>query len=455
MFSIGILTTSQHAVSAQHVEPPITRLSVTAARNGQGFWAPNGREISFVSNRSGSWQIWLASATGAEPRQITRARGPVGWPSWAPNGSEILYYERTEAGHRLFTVRIGDGRVEPVFHEPYQDFRPLLSPDGARLLFDRFGYEQPANHDLFVRNLRDGTVRQLTRDPGYDSDARWSPDGQRIVWHSDRGMETRYRTQIYSSNADGSDIRQLTSGEGIAGYPTWAPDGRWIAYTVEVEGNRDIWIMQADGTDPRRLTNHPGFDGDPAWSPASDQLLFTTGRFGGQELAILDLTVRQSTPGTRVLDNERRGRTSTSTSRVCAADSKFVVQHCASGDIALLRGSVAETLARSPVELPGNPIAVPLGQVGHARPFGQVLPEPAVGVLIGPALPGVMRCREIEARGNPTLEGRVAVELRAVVHRERADAPGLGADQPLGAVVHVGPRSVVAACRAKPAPLAS
>lgn len=286
---VGMLAASQPA-GAQETEPPITRLTMNGSRNGQAFWAPGGQEISFVSNQSGSWQVWLISITGADQRQVTNARGPVGWPSWTPGGDELLYYDQTVAGYRLFKLRIADGHIEPVFHEPYQDFRPLLSPDGQHLLFDRIGPDQPANHDLFVRNLQDGTVRQITRNPGYDSDARWSPDGRRIVWHSDRGMGTRYHTQIYSSTADGSDVRQLTRGEAKAAYPAWSPNGRWIAYTVEVAGNRDVWIMESDGSNPRRLTTDPGFDGSPAWSPTGDRLVFTTGRFGGEELAILDLS---------------------------------------------------------------------------------------------------------------------------------------------------------------------
>jgi TolB protein len=166
----------------------------------------------------------------------------------------------------------------------------MISPDGTRLLFDRFGHDRPANHDLFVRDLHDGALRQLTRDTAYDSDARWSPNGQLIVWHSDRGAATRYHTQIFTSRDDGSNVRQLTRGAARAGYPVWSPNGRHIAYTMELDGNRDVWIMQADGSNPRPVTTYSGFDGDPAWSPTGDRLIITTGRYGGQELAVLDLT---------------------------------------------------------------------------------------------------------------------------------------------------------------------
>ena len=45
----------------------------------------------------------------------------------------------------------------------------------------------------------------------------------------------------------------------------------------------------------------------------------------------------------------------------------------------------------------GEAITVALGEVSHAGLLGQVLPEKAVGVLGGAALPGVMRGGEEES----------------------------------------------------------
>ena len=93
------------------------------------------------------------------------------------------------------------------------------------------------------------------------------------------------------------------------------------------------------------------------------------------------------------------------------------MQHGASSGIAFLRGPKAESLPRSVVELRRNHVAVLLGQGSHAAPFREVLPQQAVGVLVGPAFPGVETFDEaIEL--NPCLE-RGAVELRIIAEMKK------------------------------------
>jgi hypothetical protein len=58
-----------------------------------------------------------------------------------------------------------------------------------------------------------------------------------------------------------------------------------------------------------------------------------------------------------------------------------------------------------------------LGEMRHAAAFGEILPQEAVGVLIGPALPGVVGRGEVDARGGGTLEVAVLVEFGAVDRR--------------------------------------
>ena len=79
-----------------------------------------------------------------------------------------------------------------------------------------------------------------------------------------------------------------------------------------------------------------------------------------------------------------------------APDIKFELQHKCSGQIAPLQGAVARTFARSAAQGHRNAGAVVLGKVFHDMFPGQVLPREAIGVLVGPAFPGVMEYREMD-----------------------------------------------------------
>src|SRR5579859_1607852 len=80
--------------------------------------------------------------------------------------------------------------------------------------------------------------------------------------------------------------------------------------------------------------------------------------------------------------------------------------------------------------------------MGHARPLGEILAEQAVGILVGPALPGVMRRGEVEPRGDEPLERRVLVKLRPIVHGDGPHRMRLGRDQGPRPAIHVGARAL-------------
>ncbi|MBN2345921.1 MAG: PD40 domain-containing protein, partial [Candidatus Aminicenantes bacterium] len=63
-----------------------------------------------------------------------------------------------------------------------------------------------------------------------------------------------YAGDIWSVPAAGGDARRLTSHPGLELFPKISPDGRWIAFSAEYSGSRQVWVMPAAGGTPRQLT---------------------------------------------------------------------------------------------------------------------------------------------------------------------------------------------------------
>jgi tricorn protease len=63
-----------------------------------------------------------------------------------------------------------------------------------------------------------------------------------------------YAGDIWTVPAGGGDARRLTSHVGIELFPKISPDGRWIAFSAEYTGSRQIYVMPAEGGTPRQLT---------------------------------------------------------------------------------------------------------------------------------------------------------------------------------------------------------
>ncbi|MDR2130806.1 MAG: PDZ domain-containing protein [Odoribacteraceae bacterium] len=95
-----------------------------------------------------------------------------------------------------------------------------------------------------------------------------------------------YGGDIYTVAVSGGVARKLTSHVGYEMFPRFSPDGRHIAFTGQLDGNTEVYIIPSDGGEPRRLTytatlnrDDPGDRMGPnniviGWTPDSKHVLF-------------------------------------------------------------------------------------------------------------------------------------------------------------------------------------
>ena len=102
---------------------------------------------------------------------------------------------------------------------------------------------------------------------------------------------------------------------------------------------------------------------------------------------------------------------------------------------------VTEALPWAGVELGGNGVASVLREKGHAGALAEVLADQAVGILIGPALPGVVRVREIECGRCTALDFSIVVKLGPVIRSDRFEQRALAANDLNGPRIHCDCRS--------------
>src|SRR5215218_3689311 len=63
-----------------------------------------------------------------------------------------------------------------------------------------------------------------------------------------------YAGDIWTVPAAGGTARRLTSHPGLEIFPKISPDGRWIAFSGEYNGTRQVFVISVDGGEPRQLT---------------------------------------------------------------------------------------------------------------------------------------------------------------------------------------------------------
>jgi tricorn protease len=87
-----------------------------------------------------------------------------------------------------------------------------------------------------------------------------------------------YAGDVWTCRLDGSAVQRITSGPGAKTSPAFSPDGSLLAFSAELDGNMDAYVVPAAGGVPKRLTWHPAADIVQGFTPDGKAVLFASPR---------------------------------------------------------------------------------------------------------------------------------------------------------------------------------
>jgi Tol biopolymer transport system component len=119
---------------APAIAPPVSAVSSTFA-DGTAHVSGDGRRVTFVSNRSGEGEVWVADLDGASAVAVTSMSANPGFTRWSPDGQSIAFHSNPEGQAEVFVVPAGGGRVRNLTNHPALDTFPSFSRDGQWIYF--------------------------------------------------------------------------------------------------------------------------------------------------------------------------------------------------------------------------------------------------------------------------------------------------------------------------------
>lgn len=262
-----------------------------------GTAGPFDSRVAFISTRGGRFkELYVMSFDGSELRQLTRNQTINLSPSWAPNARDVLFISYRDGRPKLYEIDVVTGRQRLVPTGAGMAMGASYAPDGREIAVTRSGAR--GDSDIALISPEGSVIAQLTESQTINVSPSFSPDGSQVAFCSGRTGSP----QIYVMPTAGGRARRLTFKGSYNTQPAWSPTGDRIAYTGRVDGRFQIFVVDARGGEPLQITSSRGDNVDPSWSPDGRYLLFSSTRTGRAQLFVSDARgVRQrqliSSPG--------------------------------------------------------------------------------------------------------------------------------------------------------------
>lgn len=291
------------------------RLTHSDSRERYATFAPDGKNLVYISDRNGRQNIWSVDTKSGEETELTTFRDiDASRPQYNPDGSQIAFYLSND---RIASISPDGGKVDTILLGRYFDF-PLestlefrFSPDGKYIAYTAYGSDY--NTDVWIYAL-DGSVNEnMTRWSNYNYDPGWSPDGKYLTFiHSHREVadlltlrlkrmppefaESKLDSLYDEPSKDDKDVeddglpgveidferahlrwRPVLNMAARQGQLVATPDGKYWLFVAYMESGANIWrvAVESDSDDkPMQLTSGSSGKSKLAVSPDSKTVYF-------------------------------------------------------------------------------------------------------------------------------------------------------------------------------------
>lgn len=263
-----------YLISAKGGEP--RQITSSGKSNSNPCWSPKGDKLAFLSDRNDKSQVYILDMNaGGEAKQITFMENGVSNLSYSPDGK-----------HLAFT---SDVKIEQSFEEKYPEYNKAKAYIYDDIPFRHWDhYLDEKYRHLFVVPVEGGDPLDLMKGEPFDTPLKpfggkeqiaWAPNGTEIAYVSKKGKDYEQNTNsdIFVVNVYGGKPKNITAQNlGFDLDPIYSPNGKNIAYLsmqrpgFESDRQRLMYFIKSSGR-TKEVTE--GFDHSvkhPVWKTNSN-----------------------------------------------------------------------------------------------------------------------------------------------------------------------------------------
>ncbi len=268
-------------------------------------FSPDGTRIAFISDLSGSPQLWTVAAGGGWPRRVTAFPDQVTSARWSPVDDRIAVEVAPGGGldQQVYTVRADGLDVRLLTPGGAENNRLARWSHDGETIFVASSRDDPSHLDTFAIDLATGAWRPVARTRGVSELTHLSRDGRSALLSR---TVARGDSNVHLLDLEHSDETLLTRHEGQA-----------IFRFAQLGADGAVWLASDDGRERSALARTALLEGQPGvleyvasrddadlehfeLNDAGTVALIGWNVAGRSELEFLDLATRRRTPGPRL-----------------------------------------------------------------------------------------------------------------------------------------------------------
>ncbi len=197
-------------------------ISSRAGINSGAVFMPNEDEILLTLSHTGNAELYVLNLKTSALRKVTNHYASDVDPSITPDGRLITFLTDRPGKAEVYTADPSgtEKSMKRISYVGKFNATPRFSPDGTEIVFASWLDER---FDLFRIGADGKGLGRLTKNFGSNEDPSYSQDGQFIAFTSQRVIsQTQADQRIYIMDRDGEILGSITDNYGNCQSPRWS-----------------------------------------------------------------------------------------------------------------------------------------------------------------------------------------------------------------------------------------
>jgi dipeptidyl aminopeptidase/acylaminoacyl peptidase len=215
-------------------------------------WSPDGKQIAFISNRSGHFDTYIIEIESGLVRLVLGLEQPDANVHWSPDGRWLAVVSEAELQNfatYILPVNGGEGQRIADAHGPVDAKDVDWSPDSTRVAFSSHAL---GRRHIGIYDLKNRQVEWLTSGECDDEMPHWSPDGKRLIFLCSHGEVT----SLGLLRLDDGNLETYTFGTGVHYTPRFTPDGDFVLCIFDnPQLPSDLWSLRLSDGKTQQITH--------------------------------------------------------------------------------------------------------------------------------------------------------------------------------------------------------